>query len=142
MKIVRELPNGHIEHRKEIDLFVCGTCGFAFDAHHTDDPPNSHGSDIEYTCPCCAADAQLAEARLAFQDMSTEREMGEIYIADLKADVRALAEAAKLFVEWYRHGADWKELSAVVKTEDALARPGVQRMLANKEHEAMKAAGY
>ena len=51
-------------------------------------------------------------------------------LADAQADVRALAEAARLFVEWYRHGADWKELSAVDKTEDALARPGVVQVLA------------
>lgn len=29
-------------------LFVCGDCGFAFDAAHTDD-----GTDGEYTCPVC-----------------------------------------------------------------------------------------
>ena len=51
-------------------------------------------------------------------------------LVEAQADVRALADAARLFVEWYRHGADWKELTAIVKTEDALARPGVVRVLA------------
>ena len=50
-------------------------------------------------------------------------------------DVRALAEAARLFIEWYRHGADWKELAAVDKAEDALARPGVQQIL-EEQHES------
>lgn len=73
---------------------------------------------------------QLAEARLAFADMSTEREMGEIYIADLKADVRALAVLLTdvnvgLVVFDCNHCKD--------RINEALGRPGVQRLLAKEE---------
>ena len=50
-------------------------------------------------------------------------------LAAAQADVRALAEAARLLVEWCQGGADWKRVAAEEKAEEALARPGVQRIM-------------
>ena len=51
-------------------------------------------------------------------------------------DVRALADAARLFVEWYQDGQpEWNEFVAVDKAEAALARPGVQQIL-EEQHES------
>ena len=50
-----------------------------------------------------------------------------------RADVRALADAVRVFLEWCRYGAAWKELAAIDKADEALARPGVQRIMEEQE---------
>ena len=75
---------------------------------------------------------QLAEAQaqlgFAKENWQAQAEHDAERLADAQADVLALAEAAKPVVAWYQH---WETLPRLVPLQDALSRPGVQRVLAS-----------
>ena len=70
---------------------------------------------------------KLTEIELGFQEMSTERDMEQIWRQDIQADLLALAEA---IIEYRMaenpHDLDSPEMQLVTK---ALARPDVRRVL-------------
>ena len=71
-------------------------------------------------------------ATLLLEVVDSHKDLRE-KLAEARADVRALAGAAMLFLEWCQYGAAWKELAAIDKAQEALARPGVQRIMEEQD---------
>ena len=93
--------------------------------------PWSHSSRVTLFQLCASHEAlrkKLTEIELGFQEMSTERDMEQIWRQDIQADLRELAEA---IIEYRMaenpHDLDSPEMQLVTK---ALDRPDVQRLLA------------